>query len=155
MKDLDEKISRLTTDFIGSIGHIVEGLAGTKAEEMFTAQGYEISDKKRNVHKKIKILNKEMEADVVLLGENLAIVIEVKANCTRKNIDEFMDHMNNRFRDLFPEWNNLEILGAVAAINYEDDADAYAHQNGLLVIRTDTHNVFSLDKSERETLRRF
>lgn len=155
MKDLDEKISRLTTDFIGSIGHIIEGLAGTKAEEMFTAQGYEISDKKRNVHKKIKILNKEMEADVVLLGENIAIVIEVKANCTRKDIDKFVNHMKNRFRDLFPEWNNLEILGAVAAINYEDDADAYAHQNGLLVIRTDTRNVFFLDKSDRETLRRF
>ena len=155
MKTLDEKITQLTTDFIGSIGHIVEGLAGTKAEEMFIEQGYEISDKKRNVHRKIKILNKEMEADVVLLGENLAIVIEVKANCTRKDIDKFVDHMKNRFRDLFPEWNNLEILGAVAAINYENDADAYAHQNGLLVIRTDTRNVFSLDKSDRETLSRF
>ena len=155
MKTLDEKITQLTTDFIGSIGHIVEGLAGTKAEEMFIEQGYEISDKKRNVHRKIKILNKEMEADVVLLGENLAIVIEAKANCTRKDIDKFVDHMKNRFRDLFPEWNNLEILGAVAAINYENDADAYAHQNGLLVIRTDTRNVFSLDKSDRETLSRF
>ena len=155
MKTLDEKITQLTTDFIGSIGHIVEGLAGTKAEEMFMEQGYEISDKKRNVHRKIKILNKEMEADVVLLGENLAIVIEAKANCTRKDIDKFVDHMKNRFRDLFPEWNNLEILGAVDAINYENDADAYAHQNGLLVIRTDTRNVFSLDKSDRETLSRF
>ena len=155
MKALDNKISKLTTDFIGTIGHIVEGLAGTKAEEMFTEQGYEISDKKRNVHRKIKILNKEMEADVVLLGESLAIVIEVKANCTRKNIDEFMNHMKNHFRDLFPEWNSLEILGAVAAINYEDDADAHAHENGLLVIRTDSQNVFTLDKSDRDSLTRF
>jgi DNA anti-recombination protein RmuC len=155
MKTLDETITQLTKDFIGSIGHIVEGLAGTKVEEMFMEQGYEISDKKRNVHRKIKILNKEMEADVVLLGENLAIVIEVKTNCTRKNVDEFVDHMKNRFRELFPEWSNLEILGAVAAINYDNDADAYAHQNGLLVIRTDTRNVFSLDKSDRETLCRF
>ena len=155
MKALDNKISKLTTDFIGTIGHIVEGLAGTKAEKMFTEQGYEISDKKRNVHRKIKILNKEMEADVVLLGESLAIVIEVKANCTRKNIDEFMNHMKNHFRDLFPEWNSLEILGAVAAINYEDDADAHAHENGLLVIRTDSQNVFTLDKSDRDSLTRF
>ena len=155
MKALDNKISKLTTDFIGTIGHIVEGLAGTKAEKMFTEQGYEISDKKRNVHRKIKILNKEMEADVVLLGKSLAIVIEVKANCTRKNIDEFMNHMTNHFRDLFPEWNSLEILGAVAAINYEDDADAYAHENGLLVIRTDSQNVFTLDKSDRDSLTRF
>ena len=155
MKALDNKISKLATDFIGTIGHIVEGLAGTKAEKMFTEQGYEISDKKRNVHRKIKILNKEMEADVVLLGKSLAIVIEVKANCTRKNIDEFMNHMTNHFRDLFPEWNSLEILGAVAAINYEDDADAYAHENGLLVIRTDSQNVFTLDKSDRDSLTRF
>ena len=155
MKALDNKISKLTTDFIGTIGHIIEGLAGTKAEEMFTKQGYEISDKKRNVHRKIKILNKEMEADVVLLGEHLAIVIEVKADCTRKNIDKFMDHMKNHFRNLFPEWNNLEILGAVAAINYEDDADAYAHENGLLVVRADSQNVFTLDKSDRDSLTRF
>ena len=155
MKALDNKISKLTTDFIGTIGHIIEGLAGTKAEEMFTKQGYEISDKKRNVHRKIKILNKEMEADVVLLGEHLAIVIEVKADCTRKNIDKFMDHMKNHFRNLFPEWNNLEILGAVAAINYEDDADAYAHENGLLVVRADSQNVFTLDKSDRNSLTRF
>ena len=155
MKALDNKISKLTTDFIGTIGHIIEGLAGTKAEEMFTKQGYEISDKKRNVHRKIKILNKEMEADVVLLGEHLAIVIEVKVDCTRKNIDKFMDHMKNHFRNLFPEWNNLEILGAVAAINYEDDADAYAHENGLLVVRADSQNVFTLDKSDRNSLTRF
>ncbi len=155
MKALDNKISKLTTDFIGTIGHIIEGLAGTKAEEMFTKQGYEISDKKRNVHRKIKILNKEMEADVVLLGEHLAIVIEVKADCTRKNIDKFMDHMKNHFRNLFPEWNNLEILGAVAAINYEDDADAYAHENGLLVVRANSQNVFTLDKSDRNSLTRF
>lgn len=28
---------------------------------------------------------------MVLLGGHLAIVIEVKADCTRKNIDKFMD----------------------------------------------------------------
>ena len=31
---------------------------------------------------------------MVLLGEHLAIVIEVKADCTRKNIDKFMDRNN-------------------------------------------------------------
>lgn len=97
----------------------------------------------------------DREADVVLLGENLAIVIEVKTNCTRKDIDTFAAHMKDRFRLLFPEWNHLEILGAVAAIHYENGADTYAHENGLLVIRTDTRNVFSLDKSDRNSLSRF
>jgi len=39
---------------------------------------------------------------MVLLGEHLAIVIEVKADCTRKNIDKFMDHMKNHFRPQQP-----------------------------------------------------
>ena len=39
---------------------------------------------------------------MVLLGEHLAIVIEVKADCTRKNIDKFMDHMKNHFRPRQP-----------------------------------------------------
>ena len=145
----------MSIQFIGTIGHMVEGLLGSGVEEIFLAAGYDIIDKKRNLHKKVRFLNKEVEADVALFGPGLVIVIEAKSSCDRKDIDKFVDHMKNRFRDLFPEWNNLEILGAVAAINYENDADAYAHQNGLLVIRTDTRNVFSLDKSDRETLSRF
>lgn len=155
MEKLDEKVTEMSINFIGAVGHIVEGLASSKVEEMFLAQGYEITDKKRNLHRKVRLLNSEMEADVVLLGPELAIVIEVKSSCDREDIDKFTDHMRNRFRGLFPEWNHLEVLGAVAAFNYENDADDYAHRNGLLVIRTNTRNVFSLDKSDRDSLARF
>ncbi len=155
MEKLDEKVAEMSINFIGAVGHIVEGLASSKVEEMFLSQGYEIIDKKRNLHRKVRLLNSEMEADVVLLGPELAIVIEVKSSCDRQDVDKFTDHMRNRFRGLFPEWNHLEVLGAVAAFNYENDADDYAHQNGLLVIRTNTRNVFSLDKSDRDSLARF
>lgn len=156
MKKLDEKITKTVTDFTGAVGHMVEGLVGSKVEEMFMEAGYDIVDKKRNVHKKIKFLNKEMEADVALFGPGLIIVIEAKSSCDRKDVDKFVDHMEHRFRDLFPEWNNLEILGAVSAINYEYDADSYAREKGLFVIRTDTRNVFTLDPvPDKENLRRF
>ena len=153
---LDASIHDMSIRFIGTVGHMVEGLLGSTVEEMFLKAGYDIVDKKRNLHKKVKFLNKEMEADVALFGPGLIIVIEAKSSCDRNDVDKFVDHMENRFRDLFPEWNDLEILGAISAINYERDADDYARQKGLFVIRTDTRNVFTLDPvPDRETLRRF
>ena len=49
---------------------------------------------------------------MVLLGEHLAFVIEVKADCTRKNIDKFMDR-NSLTRFCPPQllrnlWKSLE-----------------------------------------------
>jgi 3-oxoacyl-ACP reductase-like protein len=156
MKKLDENISKTATAFTGAVGHMVEGLIGSTVEEMFLEAGYDIVDKKRNIHKKIKFLNKEMEADVALFGPGLIIVIEAKSSCDRKDVDKFVDHMEHQFRDLFPEWNNLKILGAISAINYEHDADNYARQKGLFVIRTNTRNVFTLDPvPDKDTLRRF
>ena len=155
IKVLDGRITKLSTHFIGTVGHIVEGLAGSKVEDLFTAEGYDVSDKRRNVHRKVKILNTEMEADVVLLGEHQAIVIEVKSSCGRGDIDKFVSRMKERFRTLFPEWRHLEVFGAIAAINYEKDADAYAGENGLFVIRVDSSNVFTLDKPDRDSLQRF
>lgn len=55
----------------------------------------------------------------------------------------------------FPNIANKEIVAAVAAINYEDGADQLAHEEGLLVIRVSSDDVFSLDPFDVNTLRRF
>lgn len=49
-----------------------------------------------------------------------------------------------------------EDWSAMAAVNYERDADKYAHEQGLFVIRVDEdEDIFSLDPSDNDTLRKW
>ena len=82
------------------------------------------------------------------------IAIEVKASCDRKDIDRFLEQMK-KFRRLFPRYADLEVLGAIAAVNYENDADDYAHECGLIVVRTDSDTFFAIDPCEKDKLKRF
>lgn len=84
----------------------------------------------------------------------LYVPVEVKADFTKKKVERFIRRME-KFRDFFPEYANKEIVAAVAAINYEDGADQLAHEEGLLVIRVSSEDVFSLDPFDVNTLRRF
>ena len=59
------------------------------------------------------------------------------------------------FRKLFPEYCDKDVVAAVAAINYENGADTLAHEEGLLVIRVSSDDIFTLDPFDIERLRRF
>ena len=96
-----------------------------------------------------------MEVDVLSYGEDLAIATEVKTNCRKKDIDEFLDKMK-LFRQLFTEHNDKEVIAAIAAINFERDAYEYAKQQGILIIHVIDESVFTLDPvPDKSVLRRF
>ena len=60
-----------------------------------------------------------------------------------------------KFKRLFPLYADKEVLVAIAAVNYENDADNYAHERGLIVVRTDSYHFFSVDACDKEKLLRF
>jgi hypothetical protein len=44
---------------------------------------------------------------------------------------------------------------SVAAINYDKEVDQYAREQGLLVIRVSSDDIFSIDSFDAAKLRRF
>ena len=90
----------------------------------------------------------------MLGNDRFTVPVEVKANFTKKKVKRFL-HKMEMFRPLFPEYCDRDVLAAVCAINYEDGADQFAHDEGLLVLRVNSENVFSLDPFDEEKLRRF
>ena len=147
-------ITRISTEFLGVTGHIVEGLASSAVDEVFKAAGLPLFHFGKNIKPKQPEANSQMEVDVMLGNDRFTVPVEVKANFTKKKVKRFL-HKMEMFRPLFPEYCDRDVLAAVCAINYENGADQLAHDEGLLVLRVNSDNVFSLDPFDEEKLRRF
>jgi len=154
MKETDRKIKELSTRFSSTTGHIIEGLMSSSAIKMYEDKGFKINSLCKNYKRKNKQLNLEMEQDVVLFTDTQVIVEEVKASCDKKDVDKFFRNME-MFKLLYDEYADKEVLGAVAAVNYEDGADMYARNLGLFVIRVSSDEIFTLDPFKLEELKRF
>ena len=147
-------IREMSIQFMGRTGHIVEGLLSSSAEKVFQEAGFDLYNHGKNLIRKFKSENKQMEVDVLLSNDEFAVPIEVKTNCTKADVHKIL-HQMGLFRDLFPEYADKEVIAAVAAINYEKGVDDLARDEGLLVIRVNSDDIFSLDSFDKEALRRF
>ena len=154
MKETDRNLKELANRFTSQSGHIIEGLMEPSALRIFQDAGYDVDRCTKNYKIHIKATGQKAEYDVILLDNTVVIVVEVKINCTKTDVDDFIKHMIP-FRELFPEAGSKEVLGAMAAINYERDADRYAHEQGLFVIRVSDSDLFSLDDPSKDMLRKF
>lgn len=147
-------IREMDDRFFSQTGHIIEGLMEPSAIKMFQDKGYDINRCWKNFKKYSKEKGWRIEADLLLLDDEIAIVVEVKITCTRRNIDHFIKQMG-KFKDLCPEYADKKIIPAIAAVNYDREADKYAHEQGLFVIRVSNDNIFSLDSTDGDKLLMF
>lgn len=147
-------VKQLSSQLSGTTGHIVEGLLSSSAEKIFEDAGFELEYIGKNIKRRLKAEDVAMEVDVLLGNDSVAIPIEVKTNFTKENVDRFL-HQMTLFRKLFTDCADKEVIAAVAAINYDKDVDQYAHEQGLLVIRVSSDDIFSIDPFDRAKLRRF
>ena len=150
-RKLKDRIDELTTRFTSQSGHILEGLMEPSAIKMFQDRGYDINRCWKNFKKHVKGIGKKLEVDLLLLDDEIAIIVEVKINCTKQDIDHFISQMQS-FKEICPEYADKEIMLAIAAINYDRDADKYAHEQGLFVIRVYDNRIFALDPNDGDTM---
>lgn len=151
-RKLKDRIDKLTTRFTSQSGHILEGLMEPSAMKMFQDKGYNVDRCWKNFKRHVKDIGKKLEVDLLLLDDEIAIIVEVKINCTKQDIDHFINQMQS-FKEICPEYADKEIMLAIAAINYDRDADKYAHEQGLFVIRVYDDRIFALDPNDGDKMK--
>ena len=154
LKETSLEVKRLSRQLSGTTGHIVEGLVSSSTEKIFENVGLVLHNSGKNLIRSLPSENIAMEVDVLLSNEELAVPIEVKANCTKDNLRRFL-HQMSHFRRLFPEYDGKEVVAAIAAINYEKGVAELAHREKLLVIRVNSDDIFSIDPFQKDELRKF
>ena len=154
LKDTSLEVKRLSRQLSGTTGHIVEGLVSSSTEKIFQKAGLDLHNSGKNLKRSLPAEHIAMEVDVLLSSAEMAVPIEVKANCTKDDIYRFL-HQMRHFRRLFPEYDGKEVFAAIAAINYEKGVAELAHKEKLLVIRVNSDDIFSIDPFKKEDLLNF
>ena len=78
----------------------------------------------------------ECEIDALLVGRDSIVVMEAKSMLTTSKIKKFINSRLKKFTELFPDFANKNVYGAVGYLKAEDDAVKLAIKEGLLVVRS-------------------
>ena len=150
MKETRAHFKELSTKYSSQIGHVVEGLMEPSALALFQQSGFDICKCWKGMKGKRKELGLKMEIDLFLHDTTEAVAVEVKTNCLKDDVDHFLKQME-KFSDVFPEYADVNVYLAMAAINYDRDSDKYAAEKGLFVIRV-SDDAFTLDPAKKEDM---
>ena len=139
----DAKIDALT----GKWGRFVEGLVVPAAERLFRERGIAVERISQRVkaHKN----GDRLEIDILAVNGDYAVLIEVKSTLGVDDVNEHLERLN-KFKLFFPEYAGRRVLGAVAGIVIDENADKYAYRKGLFVIgqKGDTVRILNDERFE-------
>ena len=133
-QETDKKIaevSKTVAALTGKWGRFVEGLIAPGTISMFKERGIEVE----KVYQRVKAHKdgREIEIDILAINKEYAILIEAKSSLGISDVDEHIERLK-AFKVFFPEYSDRKVVGAVAGITIEEEADKYAYRHGLFVI---------------------
>lgn len=127
LRETNQRIEAIT----GKWGRFVEGLLVPAVERLFKDRGIEVERvfQRARAHKN----GRQMEIDVLAVNQDYVVVIEVKSTL---GVEDVMEHLKrlSQFKAFFPEYANRKVIGAVAGIAIDENADRFAYKSGLFVI---------------------
>ena len=129
-KEFDKKIGKISN----TLGSFVEGLVEPKLLELFQKRGIEVTE----VHHNVEIHKKgmeEAEIDLLLINSDYSIAVEVKTTLKVSDIDDHLIRLEKLKNNPIRSIKGTILLGAVAGIKIESNADKYAYRQGLFVLK--------------------
>jgi len=134
-KETDLKIEKVSTqigNLSGRWGKFVEGLVSPSCETLFVERGIPVHKVSRQIKAKMPG-GRHMEIDVFVVNTDAVALVEVKSTLTVEDVREHLTRLAE-FKDFFPEYADKRVIGAVAGIVIEENADRFAINKGLFVI---------------------
>ncbi len=137
LKETDRRIKALTraiSDLNGTWKRFSEKIVFDNIENTLNALGFKDFSVRRNV--KSTINSKHMEIDILAVGEDYVLVMEVKTTLKVEHVRKFVKKLKDEFLSFFPEFKGrYKVYGVVIGINFQEGVDEFAIKNGLLVLR--------------------
>ncbi len=104
--------------------------------KLFKDKGIPIKTTLQNV---VGLLGDEnyYEIDLLLINSKIAVVVEIKSSLSVDDVKEHLERLE-KIQKVQPERIDLSgatLMGAVAGMIVENDADKYAYKQGLYVLR--------------------
>jgi len=132
------RVNDTVNSLTGKWGRFVEGLVAPGAVRIFRERGIEV--KQSHTRSESQRNGESMEIDVLAVNDEYIIAISVKSTLKVEDVDAHIDALS-RFHDFFTNFAGKKLLGAVAGIVIDEEADKYAYRKGLFVITQSGENI--------------
>ncbi len=142
-RENNKAIKEMKNVFTTEWGRLIEALCKSAAFKLFKKEGIEIDRIYEGIHKAKEDGQDVMEIDVALCDTSVAVIVEVKTRCGKRDIDYFLGQMEH-CKEYYKEFADKKLLVAVAAINYDTGAVKYAHKKGVYVLKLTGEETFTL-----------
>ena len=131
-----DKTDQIVNGIAKSNGDMAEDTVYNALEKDMTFAGIEFDFIDRNWNRHSKKLNLKGEYDVILENGNTVALIETKYKVRKDDVEKlFTKASADKFRKLFPLYNNHKILLGVGGMSFEKDAIEEAKKQGIGIIK--------------------
>ena len=150
MQEQYEKTNAIIGRLGNKLGEFVEGVVRPGVVRMFNERGIPLTQ----TFIKLKITQKGqgLEADIVGVNGEIAVVVEVKSTLEVPDVKEHLERLE-KFKTFFPHFSDKKLVGAVAGMVMDDSVSRYEYRQGLYVIAQNGETVQLLNDQKFKTKR--
>ena len=120
-----------------ALGRFSENMVAPALVRLLNKVGIPISETAVRVRSPLR----RIEYDIVAVNGDVVVVVSVKTRLNVEHVKTFVEERLTMFKEVFPRYRQMKLLGAVAGMSIEQEADAYAIKNGLFVLTQSGDNI--------------
>jgi signal peptidase I len=148
-QETDREIStvgRQVRDITDSLGRFAENMVAPAIVKLFNRKGIPITD----YAQRVRSPKRRIEYDIVAFNDSYVVVVSVKMTLRVEHVQHFLNERLPIFKEVFPRYKDMKVIGAVAGANIVQDSDIYAIKRGLYVLAQSGDNITVLNDENFE-----
>ena len=131
-KEADKRLKKLDELFNGQWGKLMEALVKGDLIKLLKERNIHVTGIAKE-HERL-FSGKQYEFDIIAINGDEIVVVEVKTTLKKKDVDHFTNKLKD-FKNIFHEYTDKKVLGAVAYLKEHTGSVQYSIRQGLFVIR--------------------
>jgi hypothetical protein len=140
------KVNRQVGDITDSLGRFAENMVSPAMIKLFNKRGIPITD----YTQRLRSPRRGIEYDIVAFNREYVVVVSVKMTLKVDDVKHFLNERLPIFKELFPRYKDMNVIGAVAGANIVQESDICAIKRGLYVLAQSGENVILLNDEKFE-----
>lgn len=143
-KRTDKKLRDLESLFVGQWGKLIESLVEGNLIKILKERNIDVERTYQREKKLYK--GRNYEFDIVARNGQDVVVVEVKTSLKVWQVQDFVEELVV-IKEVFPDYKEKNVYGAIAFLRAEEEADKYAYREGLFVIKATADSAKILNDS--------
>ncbi len=142
---LEKRTKELNELFTGQWGKLIESLVKGDLVRLLNERNIQVMGLAQENFRRRN--GEEYEVDIIAVNGREVVVVEVKTTLKNHHLDHFIEKLG-MFKDIFPEYKDKIIYGAIAYLKANEGAHNKAEKKGLFVIRATGNSATITNQKE-------